>query len=172
MVRPGVTTRKPRREACAAGTAHRVDRLPGDQHRHDGGLAGAGGQLQGETQQFGIGVSVGIGQMVEESLAALGLGCDLGQPDGRFHRLDLAEERANVAELVMPPVLEQACRLWRNLPLGGIRQGPPLVHVLTQLVDDRGGVVLLLGVERPFLRRRPSSAGLVIPCVFWAWGSA
>ena len=63
-----------------------------------------------ETHQFGIGVLVGGGQVVEESLAALRLGRDLGQPDGGFHRFDLAEERADAAELVMPPVLEQAGR--------------------------------------------------------------
>ena len=101
----------------------------------------------------GLASSVGAGQMVEKSLAALGLGRDLGQPDRGFHRLDLAEERANAAELVMPPVLEQAGRFRRDLPLVGIRQGPPLIHALTQLVDDRGRVVLLFGVESP----RPSS---------------
>ena len=50
-------------------------------------------------------------------LPPLDLRRDLGQPDRRFDRLDLAEERADAAELVMPPVLEQARRLRRDLPL-------------------------------------------------------
>ena len=59
-------------------------------------------------------------------LPALGLGRDLGEPDGRFHRLDLAEERADAAELVMPPVLEQPGGLRRDLPLTGIGQAAPV----------------------------------------------
>ena len=35
-------------EVLAAGPANGVERLPGDQHRHDGRLAGAGGELQRE----------------------------------------------------------------------------------------------------------------------------
>ena len=62
---------KPAREVLAARAAHGVDRLPRDQHRHDGGLAGAGGELQGEAHKFGIGVLVGGGQMIEDALAAL-----------------------------------------------------------------------------------------------------
>ena len=57
-------------------------------------------------------------------LPVLRLRGDLGQPDGRFDRLDLAEERADAAELVMPPVLEQPCRFGRDLPVAGIRQVP------------------------------------------------
>jgi hypothetical protein len=37
---------------------------------------------------------------------------------------------------VIPPVLEQAYRLRRNEPLGGVRQGAPLIHTLTQLIYD------------------------------------
>ena len=140
---------KAAREMLAAGPAHGVDRLPGDQHRHDGGLAGAGGQLQREPHQLGIGVLVGGGEMIENALAARRLRRDLGQPDRRLHRFDLAEERADAAELVMPPVLEQAGRFRRDLPLAGIGQGAPVVHMAAHLVDDRGGIVLLLGCRKP-----------------------
>ncbi len=58
-------------EVLAARAAHGVDRLPGDQHRHDGGLARAGRQLQREPHQFGIGVLVGRGEMFENALAVL-----------------------------------------------------------------------------------------------------
>ena len=75
IVRPGVTTRKPRVNFLLLGPAHGIDRLPGDQHGHDGGLAGAGGQLQRQPHQLRIGVVVGIGQMFEKALAGL---ADLG----------------------------------------------------------------------------------------------
>ena len=80
-------------------------------------------------------------------------GRDLGQPDGGFDRLDLAEERADAAELVMPPVLQQASRFRRYLPFTWIRQRSPSVHMASYLVDDRGRVVLLLlGWRRPFVQ--------------------
>ena len=68
---PGRDDQKAARELLAAGPAHGVDGLPGDQHGHDGGLAGAGGELQGQAQQFGVGVVVGVGQVLEEALARL-----------------------------------------------------------------------------------------------------
>ena len=61
---------KAAREVLAARAAHGVDRLPRDEHRHDGGLAGAGGELQREPHQFRIGVLVRAGEMVEQALAA------------------------------------------------------------------------------------------------------
>ena len=140
---------KAAREVLAAGAAHRVDRLPRDEHGHDGRLAGAGGELQREPHQLGVGVPVRRREVVEQALAALGLRRDLGQPDRGLDRLDLAEERADAAELVVPPVLEQTGRLRRDLPLAGIGQGPPGVHVSAHLVDDRGGVVLLLLGREP-----------------------
>ena len=144
-----MTDQKAAREVLAAGSAHRIDRLPGDEHRHDGGLARAGGQLQREPHQFGVGVFVRCREMVEQALAVLGLGRDLGQPDRGFHRLHLAEERADAAELVMAPVLKQAGRLRRDLPLIGIGQGPPCVHMTADLIDDRSGIVLLLLGRKP-----------------------
>ena len=42
---------------------------------------------------------------------------NLGQPDGGLDRLDLAEERADAAELVMAPVLQQARGLRRDPPV-------------------------------------------------------
>ena len=53
-------------EVFAGGMTDRVDRLPGDQHGHDSCLTGPGSQLQREAHQFGIGVFVGSGQVVEE----------------------------------------------------------------------------------------------------------
>jgi hypothetical protein len=76
--------------------AHGVDRLPGDEHGHDGGLARARSQLQGETHQLGIGVGVGLLQMFEEALARLAeLRRDFGQPDCCLRGFDLTEEGAD-----------------------------------------------------------------------------
>jgi hypothetical protein len=43
----------------------------------------------------------------------------------------------------MPPVLEQARCFRRDPPITRIQQVPPLLHVGTDLIDDRGRVVLL-----------------------------
>lgn len=149
MVRPGVQTRKPRVSACCQAGAHRVDRLPRDQHRYDGRLAGTGGELQREPHELRVGVAVGGGQMVQEALPRLRLRRDLGQPDRRLDRLDLTEERPNAGERVVSPVLEQARRLRHHLPLVRVRQRPPGVHMAANLVDDRRWVVLLRGRREP-----------------------
>ena len=72
----------------------------------------------------------------------------LGQPDDGFRCLHLAEEGANVAELVMPPMLEKARRLRRHLPVAGIWQHPPPVHMPPHLVDILGGRIILLLLGR------------------------
>jgi hypothetical protein len=74
MVRPGATTRKPRVNFFAVGAPHGVDRLPRDQHGHDGGLARAGGQLQGQAHQLWVGVVVGVGQVLKKTFSVLVLG--------------------------------------------------------------------------------------------------
>ena len=53
-------------EVLAAGLADGVDRLPGDEHRHDGGLAGAGRQLQREAHQLRVRLVVGGRQVLEQ----------------------------------------------------------------------------------------------------------
>ena len=54
-------------EALALRVAHGVDRLPGDQHGHDRGLAGAGRELERQPHQFRVGVVVGVGEVLRES---------------------------------------------------------------------------------------------------------
>ncbi|GBE49015.1 hypothetical protein BMS3Bbin12_02208 [bacterium BMS3Bbin12] len=93
-------------KTLALRVADGVDRLPGDQHRHDGGFSGTRRELQREAHQLRIGVMVGVGQVIQKTLpAAARMGGNLGQPDRGFGRLDLAEERPNAAETVVPPVL-------------------------------------------------------------------
>ncbi len=88
--------------------------------------------------------------MFEETLASLpGFGSHLCQPYGGLDRLYLAEEWANIAELVMPPMLQQASGFRCDLPFIRIRPGPPAVNLLANRVDDRSRIVLLI------LRREP-----------------
>lgn len=50
---------------------------------------------------------VGIGEMSEKTVADLtSFWGYLGEPDDRFNGLYLAEERTNVAELMVPPINE------------------------------------------------------------------
>ncbi len=70
-----------------------------------------------------------------------------------------------MAELVVPPVLEQQGRLRRNAPVVEIGDVAPLVHVPANLVDGSSYVVLLLGrgktlplVEDQLLVRKQLSA--------------
>ncbi len=51
---PGATIRKPRENRLGCGGRDGIDRLPRDQHRHDGGLAGPGRELQGDAQKIGV----------------------------------------------------------------------------------------------------------------------
>jgi hypothetical protein len=140
----GGADQKATREVLAARPARRVDGLPGNDHGHDRGLAGAGGQFQRQTHQFGIGILVCRREVIENVLVLLDLGSNLGKPDRGLHRFHLTEEWADVVELVMAPMLQQADCLRRDLPLIGIRQGTPGIDIPTHFVDDRGGVVLLL----------------------------
>ena len=148
MVRPGVTTRKPRVKCLLEGWRTALTVCQDDQHGHDGCLTGPGGQLQREAHQFGIGVLVGSGQVVEQSFAALEVRCDFGQPNRGFDGFHLTKEWADAAKRVVPPMLEQACRFRADLPLGRVGQGPPRIHVLAHFIDDGGRIVLLfLGGE-------------------------
>ena len=47
---------------------------------------------------------------------------EFGEPDRSFHGLDVAEERADGAERVVPPVLEQAGVTCHWFGLGRFRQ--------------------------------------------------
>ena len=70
------------REPPAAGTAHRIDRLPRNEHGHDRGLAGAGRELERQPSKAGVRLLVGRREMVEESAALVAeRRRDLGQPD-------------------------------------------------------------------------------------------
>ena len=52
---PGVTIRKASEKRRVLRVGQLVERLPGDEHRHDDGLAGAGRHLEGHARQAGVG---------------------------------------------------------------------------------------------------------------------
>ncbi len=135
------------REAGAAGAPDRVEGLPRDQQGHDGGLAGAGRELEGGPVQHGGRVrrraGVRVRQMIEVPASVPAEARrDLGQPDQGLDRLDLAEERPDVAEGVVAPVAQEARGLRRNPPRA-LGQSPPVVDGVADAGDERGQVVLL-----------------------------
>lgn len=94
---------------------------------------------------------VGIGQVFQERFVPPSVWSDLSEPDGGFHRLHLAEEGPDVAELVLPPMLQQAGRLRRDLPLIGMRQTAPLIDLLSHGINHGcRGFILLYRRGQPF----------------------
>ena len=84
---------------------------------------------------------------------------DLDQPDSGLGRLDLAEEGTEVLELVATPVAKETRGLRSHAPLR-LRQTPPTVHLLPDLVDDGIRVVLLfLGGQLLLPKRQPKLDG-------------
>jgi hypothetical protein len=69
---------------------HLVEGLPGDEHGHDHGLAAARGHFRGDAEQAGVGVLVGLANLVLDPVVAV-LPSDLSDIDERLERLDLAE---------------------------------------------------------------------------------
>ena len=93
-------------ETPAVGASDRVDRLPGDEHGHDGGLSGPGGQLHRKPGQIGVRLFVRLFEVFQKPSSGVAeRGRDLGQPDHRFHGLHLTEEGAEVAEVMVTPVV-------------------------------------------------------------------
>ena len=139
--------------ACELRTiwpSDRVDGLPRDQHRHDRRLASTGRELEGESREARVGLLIGDIEMLEQTPAFLtDLRGHLRQPDGYLDSLDLTEERPDVVELVVAPVLQEANRLWCHLPCGWIGDSTPGINAPSNFVDDRCGVILLLRSREP-----------------------
>jgi len=133
-------------EARAAGVAHGVDGLPGDQHRHYRGLASSGGEFQRQARQVWaawVAALVGVFQVLPDALGASALpGSDLGQPDHRFDGLELAEKRPAVSKIMLAPMLQQPRRFPGHLPIAA-GQFAPSGDLGAHLVDDRQRVVEL-----------------------------
>jgi len=99
----------------------------------------------------GLAVTVCIGYVLNETLAGLAnYGCNLGQPDCCFDCFQLTEEGSDTAELVMPPVLEQACGFGGYAPVVRARYGAPLIDLLAHAIDDGRVDVLLVSRRKTF----------------------
>ena len=70
----------------------------------------------------GIGLLVGLGDLIQKALRRGTLRGDLGQPDDRLDGLELAEEWARTDELVMAPMFQEPLRYAGDAPVGGIAQ--------------------------------------------------
>ena len=119
---PGVTIRKAREKSFGV-LPRGVDRLPGDQHGHDGRLAAARRHLHGQAEQFGIGLLVGLGDLIQKSLRRRTPGRDLSQPDDRLDGFDLAEEGTRTGRIrESAPMLQE--------PLGDGGHAPVSLAIL------------------------------------------
>ena len=114
----GGDNEKAPREATAAGMAHGIDGLPGDDHGHHHCFARPRGQLQGHAQQLRIGLLIGVLDVVEESLTTSAQGGRyFSNPDCGFDCFNLAEEGAYSLKLMVPPMLQQSGSLRCNSPI-------------------------------------------------------
>ena len=123
MVRPGATTRKPRVKCLLPGRRTALIVCQAMSIAMTVVLPAPVASFSARRSSSGLASLLAAARCSRNRLPLLRLGRDLGQPDGRFHGFDLAEERADTAELVMPPVLKQPGRFGSNLPLAGIGPG-------------------------------------------------
>ena len=92
-----------------------------------------------QTHNLRIGIMVRILKMVEKPFPRLASSWRyLREPYRRLDRLNLAEERAERVEIVMPPMPKQPCRFRRHLPGVRVRQRPPLAHLMANSIDQSG----------------------------------
>ena len=124
------------RELRAHAMPRRVDGLPGDYHGHDGRLASTGRKLQRYAVEILVRRIVGKGELLKDLLAACrGIG-DFREPDKRLHGLHLAEERADVREVVaVAPVPEEPCSLCRDAPFF-LRHFAPFAYFVSNVVYE------------------------------------
>ncbi len=120
-----------------------IDRLPGDEQRHDRGFARPGRHLGGDPEKAGIGGIVRL-----DDLVAKGLGGDLHQPDDRLDGLDLTEEERKLTHAAVAPPAQKALGFGRDAPFRW-GQSPPRVD----LRPDRGNQRVVAGLFRVIRQR-------------------
>ena len=128
-------------EAAVLAVGQLVEGVPGDQHRHDHGLARAGRHLQGQAEQARVGEGVVLAQAVLDPGIAV-LAGHFGDVDRRFQRLDLAEKKPQIAAGVCP-VLQQTAGGGGNAQVAA---PAPRGYPAPDAVDE---LVLLDAVLRP-----------------------
>jgi hypothetical protein len=121
------------REAGVLGIGALVERVPGDEHGHDNGLAGAGGHLECCARQAGIRRVVSLAYCVFDPGVAVFL-CDLGDVDGGFKSFVLAEEKF-LLTVGIGPIGNQACGSWSHADVAALApQRDAAADVVHQLV--------------------------------------
>jgi hypothetical protein len=129
-------------ELGVLGVGELVERLPRDEHGHHDGLSGAGGHLERDAGQTGVGAFVGFSNLVLDPGVAAFAG-SLGKVNRGFEGLKLAEEELAFA-LGVGPVFEQVAGRGSN---GDVSPLSPSGHALADSVDH---LVLFDTVPRPF----------------------
>jgi len=148
-----------------AGGSDGVEGLPGDQHRHDHGLAGAGGLLDAVADQP---VVVPAGQLLYvPALGGAAVG-DLPQPDQGFDGFALGEEGLFEALLAVGPMAQEppgyAGRPRITLVPPGLHPAPDGVDGLVQVLGGHlhsGLRVEVPGVSGGGTDRRGPAAALL-----------
>ena len=131
------------REARILAILELVQRLPGNQHRHDDCLAGAGRHLEREAPQAGIRRVVRGPEIVLDPGVAV-LPRHLGDVYRGLDRFDLAEEQQLVA-ILAGPVGQQPRRRPRHADVAALAPG---ADPLMDAIDDRIGLDPVLGPFR------------------------
>ena len=119
-----------------------VQRVPGNEHGHDDGLAGTGRHLQRDARQAGVGLIVGLAQRILDPGVA-GPARDLGEVDDGFQRLDLAEKELLFAVGVCP-VGQQPGGRGRDARIAPL---PPQGDAAADVVDE---LIFLNALLNPF----------------------
>ena len=148
---PGGDDEEPVAEPAVLRVGGLVERLPGDEHRHQDGLAGARGHLEREPRQPAVVDGVLGADDIERLRVARLLG-GLGQVDKGLGCLELAEEKAAIT-VFGAPMVDQVAAGRRDMR---VVLDPPPLDRLADLVDDLIGLLTRRSPERVHrqLRRR------------------
>ena len=139
----GSADKEASRKHFARGRADGVERLPRDDHRHNGRLSRAGGEFQRDTEKLRICLLVRVANTSKNLLTFVALGRDFLKPYQRFRRFNLTEERALCRKLMSSPMLEKPRRYGRDAPRR-FRKLPPRINGGADFVNLRSKVVILL----------------------------
>jgi len=80
-------------------------------------------------------------EIFQKSFSVFGFRGDFGEPYRGLDGFDLAEERADTRELVIPPVLKESSGFGGDVPLGRIGDLAPEINESADLVDRGRGFV-------------------------------
>ena len=132
-----------------------VQRLPGNEHCHDRGFAGAGGHFAGDAEKAGIVLLIELAKQVLDPGVAVFPG-GLGKIDKGFQGLDLAKEQPPAA-IRITPILQQAGGYAGDI-VGITALAPDLDHA----ADFVDGLILFDPALVPVVERQLFLVGLFL----------